>query len=119
MKTHTEIERKRICLSLDLKDEPDLIEKYKFYHKKENNWPEINKGIKAAGILIMDIYLVDNRMFMICEIDYKENFKECWERIATYPLQKEWSELMSNFIQPVPGHKLEWIKMENVYSLPE
>ena len=110
--------RKRICLTLDLKDNPELIEKYKFYHKPENNWPEINDGIEAAGILSMEIYLVDNRMFMICEIDEKNNFDEVWKRIGTYPRQDEWFELMCNFIQAIPNHKLEWIKMEKVFELP-
>lgn len=111
--------RKRICLSLDLKNNAELIEKYKFYHKRENNWPEINNGIKAAGILMMDIYLVDNRMFMICEIDEKDSFDEVWEKVATYPRQEEWFELMCLFIQALPGKALEWIKLERVFELPE
>ena len=49
-------QRKRVCLALDLKNEPERIEKYTYYHRRENNWPEINEGIKAAGILAMDIY---------------------------------------------------------------
>ncbi|MGQ1783957.1 MULTISPECIES: L-rhamnose mutarotase [unclassified Saccharicrinis] len=109
--------RKRICLTCDLKDNPELIEKYKYYHKPENNWPEINQGIYDAGIELMDIYLVDNRMFMICEIDATTDFDECWKKMGTYPRQSEWGELMSNFQQAIPGHKLEWVKMERVYFL--
>ena len=111
-------ERQRICLTLDLKDDPELIEKYIHYHKQENNWPEINHGIRESGIQLMDIYVVDNRMFMICEIEACEDFDTCWGRIAAYPRQEEWGELMNNFIQAIPGHKLEWVKMERVYSLP-
>ncbi len=111
-------ERQRICLTLDLKDDPELIKRYIHYHKSENNWPEINHGIRESGIQLMDIYLVDNRMFMICEIDAGEDFDRCWERIAAYPRQEEWAKLMNNFIKAIPGHKLEWIKMERVYSLP-
>jgi L-rhamnose mutarotase len=109
--------RKRICLTLDLKDKPELIEKYVDHHKKKNNWPEINEGIRKSGIQMMDIYLVDNRMFMICEIDSGDDFDECWNRISDYPRQNEWAELMDDFIQAIPGHKVEWIKMEKVYSL--
>lgn len=110
--------RKRICLTLDLKNEPDLIGKYKYYHKRDNNWPEINAGIRSAGILLMDIYLVENRMFMICEIDEKNDFDKVWQKISAYPRQDEWFELMCNFIQALPGEKLEWIKLERVYELP-
>jgi len=58
----------RVCLTLDLKDNPELIEKYKYYHSSEHHWSEINDGIKAAGMQVMDFYLVDKRMFMICEL---------------------------------------------------
>ncbi len=111
--------RKRICLSCDLKNEPDLIAQYIHYHQRENNWPEINKGIKDSGIQIMDIYLVDNRMFMICEVDENTDFDESWSKMGTFPKQKEWGELVSNFQQAIPGHPLEWVKMERVYSLPQ
>lgn len=107
----------RICLSLDLKNNPELIEKYKFYHSPENHWDEINNGIKAAGIEVMDIYLVDNRMFMICELEEGKDFDKCWQKIGTYPRQTEWAELMNNFIQALPGHPLKWVKMEKVFSL--
>lgn len=110
--------RNRICLALDLKDDQALIEKYKHHHLRENNWPEINGGIRKSGILSMDIYLVDQRMFMICEIEAGENFETCWNRISTYPRQAEWAELMNHFIQALPGRELEWVKMEKVYSLP-
>ncbi|WP_373514486.1 hypothetical protein [Persicitalea sp.] len=35
---------KRYCLALDLKDDPVLIEKYKWHHAPENQWPEINQS---------------------------------------------------------------------------
>lgn len=107
----------RICLTLDLKNDPELIEKYKYYHAPESHWKEINDGIKAAGMQVMDIYLLDNRMFMICELDDELDFEDCWAKIGTYPRQNEWAELMNNFIQAVPGHKTEWVKMKKVFGL--
>ncbi|WP_297086555.1 L-rhamnose mutarotase [uncultured Draconibacterium sp.] len=107
----------RICLTLDLKNQHELIEKYKFYHAAENHWREINDGIKAAGIDVMDIYLVDNRMFMICELADGKDFEKCWKNIGQYPRQDEWAELMNSFIQAVPGHKTEWVKMHKVFEL--
>ena len=110
--------RKRVCLALDLKEDPKLIEKYKYYHRQENNWPEINEGIRKSGIELMDIYQLDNRMFMICEVDESSEFDQCWNKMGTYPRQDEWGKLMAKFQQALPGHKLEWVKMERVYSLP-
>jgi len=111
--------RKGVCLTLDLIDDKELIEKYIHYHKKENNWSEINEGIKKAGVLLMDIYLVENRMFMICEVDSNEDFDDVWERISTYSWQDEWFKLMSHFIKALKGKNLEWIKMERVFELPQ
>ncbi|MEO1451923.1 MAG: L-rhamnose mutarotase, partial [Bacteroidota bacterium] len=36
----------RYCLACDLKDDPELIEAYKAYHRPEGLWPEIAEGIK-------------------------------------------------------------------------
>ena len=107
----------RVCLTLDLKNNSELIEKYKHYHSSNYHWKEINDGIKDAGMQVMDIYLVDNRMFMICELDDKDDFETVWNNISSYPRQKEWAQLMNNFIQAVPGHQLKWIKMEKVFGL--
>lgn len=109
---------KRICLTLDLKNKPELIKKYKYHHRPENNWPEINKGIKESGIQIMEIYAIDNRMFMICEVEANVDFDACWAKMATFPKQAEWGKLMAKFQQALPGHPTEWVKMERLYSLP-
>jgi len=42
---------KRHCLTLDLKDDPQLLAEYRRYHEKI--WPEITKSICDAGILDM------------------------------------------------------------------
>ena len=41
--------KRRFCLTLDLKDDPELIAEYKRYH--EHVWPEIAESIKSSGIL--------------------------------------------------------------------
>ena len=110
---------KRFCLALDLKNEPELIAKYLNHHAPENCWPEISAGIKKSGIEIMDIYQTDNRLFMICEMPVEVDFEEAWQKMGTYERQAEWGALMSKFQQALPGHKLEWVKMQKVYQNPE
>ena len=44
---------KRFALTLDLKNEPDLIAQYIEHH--QNVWPEIIESIKTSGILNMEI----------------------------------------------------------------
>lgn len=109
---------KRFCLALDLKNNPILINKYLEYHSPEYFWNEIGEGIKNSGIEVMDIYHVDNRLFMICEMPVDVDFEAAWQKMSTYDRQTEWAELMSKFQQALPGNKLEWVKMKRVYQNP-
>ena len=63
----------RHCFSLDLKNDSELISAYKAHHK--NVWPDIIKSIKDNGILSLDIYLVENRLFMIMEVSDAFSFE--------------------------------------------
>ena len=55
----------RYCLTLDLKNDPQLIAEYEAYHQEV--WPEIVQSIKDSGITNMEIYRFQNRLFMIME----------------------------------------------------
>jgi len=50
-------------LTLDLKNDPQLIEEYMQYH--ENVWPEVLLSITESGITNMEIYCWGTRLFMI------------------------------------------------------
>ncbi len=65
---------KRHCLTLDLKDDPELIRQYEAYHKEV--WPEIIKSITDSGIINMQIYRFETRLFMIMEVTDDFNFEE-------------------------------------------
>ena len=58
---------KRYCQTMKLKDDAALIRKYRGAHDKEHFWDEIKQGIKAVGILEMEIYILGNRLFMIVD----------------------------------------------------
>ena len=72
----------RYCLTLDLQDDPALIEEYKHWHKSEHIWPEIPDGIRSVGIQNMQIYLLGTRMFMIIEsrpgFNYEKDMETNW-----------------------------------------
>jgi len=63
---------RRYCLTLDLKNDPDLIAEYRRYH--EQVWPEITKGIRDSGIEDLEIYLLGTRTFMIMEVNETFSF---------------------------------------------
>lgn len=96
-----------------------MIEKYKWHHAPENQWPEINQNIRDSGIMNMEIYRFGNRMFMIMDVDDSFTFERMNE-INQNPKSLAWEELMWNFQQAVPGAKLgeKWVLMEQVYKLP-
>ena len=84
------IKTKRFCQTLDLKDEPELIAAYKQLHDEDHVWREILDGIKEVGILEMEIYLLENRLFMIVETPEDFNWNDSMEKLAKLPKQEEW-----------------------------
>ena len=107
----------RYCLTLDLKDDPALIEEYKRYHQKI--WPEITRSIKDAGIDTMEIYLLGTRMFMILEAGPNFSFAAKAQADHANPKVREWEELMWSFQKPLPQTKPgeKWLLMERILKL--
>lgn len=110
---------KKIYYTCDLIDKPELIEKYKHYHSKENAWPEITKSIKDSGIVDMEIYILANRLFMIMEIDETFTPERKRKMDAANPKVQEWENLMWQFQQAPLGAKEgeKWLPMEQIYKL--
>lgn len=107
----------RYCLTLDLKDDSELIAEYEAYH--QDVWPEVIASIKEAGIKHMEIFRWSNRLFMIIEVD--ESFS--WEKKASLDVAnqkvQEWENLMWNYQKKLPGSKPgeKWQLMKKIFSL--
>ena len=110
---------RRYCLTLDLKDDPELIAEYKRYHEKI--WPEITRSIQDSGIEDMEIYLLGTRMFMIMEVGDNFSFGAKGEADRLNPKVQEWEKLMWKFQRPLPLAKPgeKWLLMERVFKLQE
>ena len=111
--------KRRYCLTLDLKDDPNLIAEYKRYHEKI--WPEITRSIKGSGIEDMEIYLLGTRMFMIMEVAESFSFEAKAKADRSNPKVQEWETLMSTFQKVLPQAKPgeKWLLMERVFKLEE
>jgi L-rhamnose mutarotase len=94
-----------------------LIAKYRFYHTEEGIWNEIKDGTCNVGIE-MEIYNVDNRPFMICEMQSDVDFDEAWVKMNKGEKNPTLEKLMQNYQQALPSHQLEWIRMDKVYKGP-
>ena len=108
---------KRFCLALDLKDDATLISEYEEYHRKV--WPEILKSIKDAGIRQMEIYRINNRLFMIMETSDDFTFERKSKMDEANMKVQEWEQLMWKYQQAIPGSKPgeKWRLMERIFFL--
>src|SRR5438270_5014761 len=108
---------KRYCLTLDLKDDPQLIADYKSHHEKI--WPEITQSIRDSGIGDMEIYLLGTRMFMIMEVNETFSFDEKARADRENPKVQEWEELMWKFQRALPEAKAgeKWVLMDRIFKL--
>ncbi|WP_291784149.1 L-rhamnose mutarotase [Cecembia sp.] len=108
---------KRYCLTLDLIDDALLIKEYESYH--QNVWPEILKSFKDSGILSMEIYRWNNRMFMIMETEDDFSFNEKTKADASNPKVQEWEKLMGKYQKKLPGSKEEekWQLMTQIFKV--
>src|SRR5271165_4423593 len=108
--------KRRFCLTLDLKDDPQLVAEYKRYHEKI--WPEITRSIKDSGIEDMEIYLLGTRMFMIMEVNELFSFEAKANADKLNSKVQEWEMLMSTFQKTLPQTKPgeKWLLMERVFK---
>ena len=110
-------EFKRYCKTLELVDNPELIEKYKKIHS--SIWPEISQGIREVGILDMEIYIFGNRLFMIMDTIPGFDHDKCMKKLAAKPRQKEWEAYVSLFQNSSSEATSDekWQLMEKIFKL--
>ncbi|WP_420386707.1 L-rhamnose mutarotase [Roseivirga sp.] len=108
---------KRYCLTLDLKNDPQLIEEYKEHHR--DVWPEVIQSIKASGIQSMEIYHIETRLFMIIEASDDFSFEIKAQMDASNDKVQEWETLMDTYQQRLPFAKAgeKWVLMERVFEV--
>jgi len=110
---------KRYCQTMDLRDNPELIKKYKEAHDREHFWDEIKQGIRSVGILEMEIYILGTRLFMIVETPLDFDWDSAMARLATLPRQEEWEAYVAQFQQCNENATSDekWRMMERMFYL--
>lgn len=112
---------KRYCKTLLLENDPELIEAYKKVHAMGQPWPEVGQGMKEVGILDMEIYLHENRLFMIMDTVAGFDHEQAMTELAGKPRQAEWEAFVSRF--QVTGREAsaneKWQLMERIYELDQ
>ena len=105
------------CLALDLQPDPALIAEYEEWHRAI--WPEIKKSILDGGITNMEIYRLENRLFMIMETGPDFSWEKKAAMDAANPAVGRWEELMWKYQVAIPGGKPgeKWRLMERIFTL--
>lgn len=113
------IEFKRFCKTLNLEDDPQLIEDYKKVHGKGQVWPEITHGMIDVGILDMEIYIIGTQLFMIMDTIPDFDHDEAMAKLASMPRQAEWEAYVSKFQKTSAEASADekWRMMERIYKL--
>ncbi len=108
---------RRYCLTLDLKDDPELIAQYDEWHRAV--WPEILASIRQSGIESMTIYRLENRLCMIMDVTDTFSFAAKSAADQADPKVQAWEQLMWDYQEPLPwaapGEK--WMLMEPIFTL--
>lgn len=109
---------RRLCFALDLVDDADLIAAYEAAHAPGAGRPEVAAGIRASGVVDMEIWRVADRLFMIAEVEADYPRPIAPELAAA---DAEWQRVMDRFQRRLPaaadGEK--WVPMTRIFALAE
>ncbi len=110
---------KRYCKSLTLKDDAELIEAYKKAHAPGAAWPEITLGMKEVGIVDMEIYLLNNQLFMIMDTVPEFDHDKAMAELAQKPRQGEWEAYVAKFQNSSTDSTAaeKWQLMNRIYKM--
>lgn len=110
---------KRYCQMLDLRDDAEMIARYRRAHSEAEMWPEILKGIRQVGILEMEMYILDNHVFMIVETPEDFDWDSAMSRLAQLPRQQEWEDYVAVLQGCAKGMTSagKWHMMERMFHL--
>jgi L-rhamnose mutarotase len=104
--------------TINLKDDPRIIERYLEHHRAI--WPEVERGLKSIGIERMLIFKLGRQLFMFMEtIDTFDPDRDFARYEAINPRNREWQDLMASMQEPVPGAQPgeSWAEMKLVFTL--
>jgi L-rhamnose mutarotase len=104
-------------LALDLNPDPALIAEYEAWHR--NIWPEIRQSILDSGITNMEIYRLEDRLFMIMETGPDFSFEKKAALDTANTKVQEWEQLMWKYQLAIPGGRPgeKWRLMDRIFSL--
>lgn len=110
---------KRYCKTLQLENDPQLMEAYRKVHAPGAVWSEVTQGMREVGIVDMEIYLHGNTLFMIMETVVDFDHEPAMAELASKPRQAEWEAYVSQFQNASDSNSADdkWHVMEKIYKM--
>ncbi len=112
---------KQYCLTLNLKNDQELIRQYEEYHRPGNVWPAVIDNILASGITSMQIYRSGELLIMVMTTTESFSFADKMLLDSQNPKVTEWEHLMERFQRlpdPVAASP-KWQPIRNVFDLQQ
>jgi L-rhamnose mutarotase len=119
--------RQRMCFAVDLRDDPEAIAIYKRFHAPGGPPAGVTRSLRDAGIAVLEIYLIGNRLFMIMEVEPHYSAEAKAHADAANPDVQGWNALMDTLQQSLPFAPVDnvggqpsagkWQPMECIYTL--
>jgi L-rhamnose mutarotase len=109
----------RYCLTLELRDDEELIRQYEQYHQPGNVWPEILDSIRGAGIENMQIFRLGTQLVMVLDVAPHFSFEAKAKLDCANPKVQEWERLMERFqkVAATQADAGKWQVMEQIFQL--
>lgn len=112
--------QRQYCLTLNLRDDDDLVREYEEYHRPGGVWPEIVDSIRDAGILDMQIYRSGLLLIMVLTVSNSFSFDKKASMDRDNPKVVEWECLMTRFQNSdSDGAGGKWQSITNIFNLQE
>jgi L-rhamnose mutarotase len=113
---------RRMCFAVDLRDDPETIASYKRWHAPGGPPAGVTRSLRDAGIALLEIYLVGNRLFMIMDVESRYSAEAKQQADANNADVQAWNELMDSLQRALPFapsgvNAGKWQQMECIYTL--
>jgi L-rhamnose mutarotase len=111
--------QRQFCLTLDLRDDEELIREYEEFHQPGNTWVEVIDSIRSSGILDMQIYRSGTQLVMVMTVSDSFSFEDKARRDSQNPKIIAWERLMTKFQRAGADSSADakWQKMQNIFDL--
>ncbi|WP_158968643.1 L-rhamnose mutarotase [Paraglaciecola sp. L3A3] len=109
------------CLTLNLRDDAELIQEYEDYHKPGKVWPEVIDSIKNSEIISMKIFRQDLLLIMVIEVTESFSFEKKAKADFNNEKIQAWERLMEKFqkVDPNEPNAGKWQAVTNIFCLEE